>query len=66
MAGFTTKTIKILVENNDNILIAEEKGYNTYKKVAEKCSLAFDWWKENSAMVSVRAVWKKFMKKMKI
>ena len=50
---------------NDNILIAEEKGYNTYKKVAEKkCSLAFDWWKENSAKwSSVRAVWKKIYEK---
>ena len=56
---------KISIENKESILIAEEKGYNTYEKVAEKkCSLAFDWWKENSAKwSSVRAVWKKIYEK---
>ena len=58
---------KVLIENNDNILIAEEKGYNTYKKVSEKkCSFAFNWWKENSKKwSSVRAVWRNIYEKNK-
>ena len=58
---------QVLIENNDNILIAEEKGYNTYKKVSEKkCSFAFNWWKENSKKwSSVRAVWRNIYEKNK-
>jgi len=58
---------KILIEKNESILIAEEKGYNTYTKVAkDKCSLAFNWWKENSVKwSSVRSVWNKIYEKDK-
>ncbi|MCB0508843.1 MAG: DUF6607 family protein [Chitinophagales bacterium] len=40
-------------------LIAEEKGYNTYTKVAEsKCQSAIDWWEKNKIYWNdVRAVW---------
>jgi len=46
---------KIIRETGkEDELLAQEKGYNIYTKVAdEKCKLARDWWKENSK------VWKK-------
>ena len=39
--------------------MAKEKGYNTYKKVADsKCQAAIDWWKENDVIwANVRANW---------
>ncbi len=39
---------KIVRSENKDLVIAMEKGYNTYKRVEdEKCSGASDWWKEN-------------------
>ncbi|MDX8554736.1 hypothetical protein C7448_103341 [Tenacibaculum gallaicum] len=36
-------------EGKKDIVIAHEKGYNTYVKVADsKCKAAKDWWKKNS------------------
>ena len=46
-------------EGTDDVIIAAEKGYNTYKKVADsKCKAAQDWWKEHLDKWSiVRAKW---------
>ena len=46
-------------EGTDDVIIAVEKGYNTYKKVADsKCKAAQDWWKEHLDKWSiVRAKW---------
>ena len=47
-------------EGTDDVIIAVEKGYNTfYKKVADsKCKAAQDWWKEFFDKWSiVRAKW---------
>lgn len=45
--------------------LAEEKGYNTYVKVAEnKCVAAQDWWKENKDLWGkIRGKWDKEFKK---
>lgn len=42
-----------------DVVLAEEKGFNTYVKVEDiKCKAAQDWWKENKKMWSlVRNVW---------
>ncbi len=38
-------------QGEEDILLAQEKGYNTYIKVNdEKCKAATDWWKENKEM----------------
>ena len=52
---------KILKNDHENILLAEEKGINTYKKVSiEKCSLALNWWDENKdKWASIRDIWEK-------
>ena len=52
---------KILKNDHENILLAEEKGINTYKKVnIEKCSLAESWWLKNKdKWASVRDIWGK-------
>lgn len=49
---------KILREGEDQ-LIAQEKGWNTYKKIADsECQPAIDWWKENAPFWSdVRGEW---------
>ncbi|MEL7147969.1 MAG: DUF6607 family protein [Bacteroidota bacterium] len=49
---------KILREDEDK-LIAQEKGWNTYKRVAEsECQPAIDWWKNNEAFWGdVRTTW---------
>lgn len=40
--------IKVLREGNQYKIIAKEKGYNTYVKVADnKCKAAKDWWTKN-------------------
>jgi hypothetical protein len=40
---------KILRTNNKDQIIAKEKGYNTYVKVADnKCQAAQDWWNKNT------------------
>lgn len=43
----------------EDLIIAKEKGYNTYVKVADsKCKAASDWWKEkNSKWQLVRNKW---------
>ena len=39
--------------------MAEEKGYNTYKKVEEsKCQIGINWWEKNKIFwMDVRSVW---------
>jgi len=40
---------KVLRTNNKDQIIAKEKGYNTYVKVADnKCQAAQDWWSKNA------------------
>ena len=51
---------KIIREaGKDDVVIADEKGYNTYVKVADsKCQAAADWWKKNAdKWATVRAKW---------
>jgi hypothetical protein len=45
-----------------DVVLASEKGYNTYNKIAdEKCSAAIQWWKENHIKwTKVRQEWGKF------
>ncbi len=51
--------IKILREDTKDKIVAEEKGYNTYKKVADsKCEKAAAWWKEHKEFWAVaRETW---------
>ena len=46
-------------EGSKDVVIAKEKGYNTYVKVADsKCKAAQDWWKKNqSKWQLVRNTW---------
>ncbi|GAB5417653.1 MAG: hypothetical protein Crog4KO_26390 [Crocinitomicaceae bacterium] len=46
-------------EGKDDILLADEKGYNTYAKVDDsKCQAAIDWWEENGEFwANVRDSW---------
>ena len=46
-------------DNSKLIIIANEKGYNVYKKVADsRCSVAKEWWTEhNDKWQSVRNKW---------
>ncbi len=48
-------------EGKDDIVLAEEKGYNTYVKVDDnKCKAAQDWWKANNKKWAlVRNKWAK-------
>lgn len=48
-------------DGEEDVLLAQEKGYNIYTKVAdEKCKLAQDWWKSNHKFWSkVRKSWDK-------
>lgn len=50
---------KVLRFESGDQLIAQEKGYNTYTKVAdEKCVAAQEWWKKNEQYwADVRLVW---------
>ncbi|MDO6760469.1 hypothetical protein Q4566_09695 [Tamlana sp. 2_MG-2023] len=51
---------KIIREaGKEDVLLAKEKGYNTYVKVDDsKCQAAIDWWKENEAKWAlVRSKW---------
>ncbi len=59
------KVIRKLVE--EDVLLAQEKGLNTYTKVADsKCIAAQDWWKENQAMWElVRNNWDEIFAKNK-
>jgi len=49
----------IRAQGKKDVLLAQEKGYNTYVKVAdEKCQMAIDWWKENKVKWAlVRTKW---------
>ena len=52
---------KIIRENGkEDVLLAKEKGYNTYKKVEDsRCAAAANWWKENEKKWSiVRSKWR--------
>jgi len=45
---------KILRENGNDKLIAQEKGYNKYYKIDDsECAAAKEWWKKNEAFWSV-------------
>lgn len=46
-------------ENQKDILLAKEKGYNEYKKVDDsRCAAAQNWWKEHQEKwVMIRAKW---------
>lgn len=46
-------------ESTEDVLLAQEKGYNTYKKIDDsRCQLAQNWWKENNKLwEKVRTVW---------
>ena len=50
---------KVIRAGDEDVLLAKEKGWNTYKKVADsRCKAAQDWWKENQAYwADVRTVW---------
>lgn len=49
----------IRTDTTEDVLLVQEKGYNTYKRVADdKCKAATDWWKNNHSMwADVRSVW---------
>ena len=48
-------------EGQEDVLLAQEKGLNTYKKVSDsRCIAAQEWWKENEgSWALVRAKWNK-------
>ncbi|WP_108867814.1 DUF6607 family protein [Aquimarina aquimarini] len=48
-------------EGKPDVVLAKEKGYNTYVKVDDsKCKAAADWWKKNNAKWAlVRTKWEK-------
>lgn len=51
---------KIIREDGkEDVLLAKEKGYNTYKKVDDsRCAAAAEWWKENEEKwAKVRTKW---------
>lgn len=53
---------KIIREDGkEDVILAKEKGYNTYVRVSdERCQAASDWWKENQdKWAKVRAKWNK-------
>ncbi len=56
---------KVQRENGKDVIIAEEKGFNTYTKVEEsKCKAAKEWWQENKDMwAMVRKNWDKVFAK---
>lgn len=49
----------VRTEGQEDILLAKEKGYNTYKRVEDsRCSAAAKWWKDNTnKWVAVRTKW---------
>lgn len=51
--------LKIIRENGEDQLVAEEKGYNKYFEIEkDKCQPAIDWWSENNAYWAlVRNAW---------
>ena len=51
---------KVIRKNGEkDVLVAQEKGYNTYKKVDDsRCKAAQDWWKKNyDKWLTVRTKW---------
>ncbi|MGG8495778.1 DUF6607 family protein [Tenacibaculum sp. TC6] len=52
---------------NDDLVLAHEKGYNTYVKVPDsRCKTAQDWWKKNEAKwKTVRLKWENVYNKHK-
>lgn len=50
---------KIIRKQGKDVLLVQEKGYNTYTKRAEgDCQVAIDWWEENKEMwAMVRDEW---------
>ena len=58
---------KILKTDDNQIILAEEKGYNTYTKVYDnKCKLAQDWWKaHHSYWADVRTAWESIFENKK-
>jgi len=53
--------LKVVREaGKDDVILASEKGYNTYKKVPDsRCQGAIDWWKEHkNKWATVRKKWK--------
>jgi len=51
----------IRAKGKEDVILANEKGYNTYVKVDDsRCQAARDWWKENEdKWATVRAKWDK-------
>lgn len=49
----------IRAKGKEDVVLAKEKGYNTYKKVADsKCAAAAEWWKDTKAKWAlVRTKW---------
>ncbi|GHC45303.1 DUF6607 family protein [Ulvibacter litoralis] len=49
----------VRADGEEDVLLAQEKGYNTYTKLPdEDCKVAQDWWKENKKLwKKVRKVW---------
>lgn len=49
----------VRVAGKKDVIIAKEKGYNTYVKVADsRCAIASNWWKEhNDKWATVRTKW---------
>lgn len=55
---------KIIRKDGKDQLLAEEKGWNTYKKIEEKdCQLARDYWEKNKGYWTlVREIWAEILK----
>ena len=58
---------KVLREDGADVLLAREKGYNTYNRVDDsKCEAAIKWWKENKDYwANVRSAWDEVYSKNK-
>ena len=58
---------KVLREDGADILLAREKGYNTYNRVDDsKCEAAIKWWQENKDYwANVRSAWDEVYSKNK-
>ena len=56
-----------IIRNNTDFVLAEEKGYNYYKKVSDsKCKEAVDWWNQNEEKWAlVRKKWEDIYSKNK-
>ena len=58
---------KVLREDGTDVLLAREKGYNTYNRVDDsKCEAAIKWWQENKDYwANVRSAWDEVYSKNK-